>query len=291
MCTSCGTDHPIAESGITVSKTSNPANGTVVSAADTITYTLTAVVTDSALTDPLVLTDTLGAGLSFGAVTAAGAYSANVTGAPTLVFTLPAGTVPGSYAVSYTATVDNDATGTVGNVVVATGGTPPGGTPPVCTSCGTEHPLTPVELGIVKTGPAIATVGQQVVFTINVTNTGSTIANDVTVTDPIPAGLTFVSNAGDCTSAFPCSLGTMTAGETRTITVTLMIPVSYSGPEEIINIATVSSSSTSDSHSSTATVPMRRPPPTLIPASSPWALLLMAMALGMLAWHQRGRMY
>ena len=32
------------------------------------------------------------------------------------------------------------------------------------------------------------------------------------------SGMTFVSNSGDCTSAFPCNLGDLASGETRTIT-------------------------------------------------------------------------
>ena len=47
----------------------------------------------------------------------------------------------------------------------------------------------------------------------------------VTLADPTPAGLTFVSNAGNCTTAFPCDLGTVPSGATRTITATFAIPV------------------------------------------------------------------
>ena len=98
---------------INVSKSSNPATGTTVTAGQTITYTLTATVGQAALTSNLVLTDTLSAGQTFGTVTNAGAYTANTAGAPTLMFTLPSGTVPGIYAVSYTVTVDAGATGSV----------------------------------------------------------------------------------------------------------------------------------------------------------------------------------
>ena len=38
---------------------------------------------------------------------------------------------------------------------------------------------------------------------------GPSDAASVSVADPTPTGLTFVSNAGDCTTAFPCSLGTI----------------------------------------------------------------------------------
>ncbi|NKI33581.1 hypothetical protein HFP89_00190, partial [Wenzhouxiangella sp. XN79A] len=74
---------------------------------------------------PLVLTDTLGAGLTFGAVAAnPGGFTPDTAGNP-LTFTLPSGTVPGTYLVTYTAVVDADATGSVGNSVVPTGGGDP----------------------------------------------------------------------------------------------------------------------------------------------------------------------
>ncbi|MFA5712491.1 MAG: hypothetical protein WDA30_28355, partial [Mycolicibacterium sp.] len=102
---------PVVQPGVGVVKSSDPASGTEVLAGQTITYTLTATVSDVRLTDPLVLTDTLSGDQTFGSVTNAGSYTADTSAAPTLVFTLPAGTAPGTYAVSYTATVDSDASG------------------------------------------------------------------------------------------------------------------------------------------------------------------------------------
>ena len=43
---------------------------------------------------------------------------------------------------------------------------------------------------------------------------------NVLLNDSTPQGLTFVSNAGDCTSLFPCSFGTLASGATRTVTAT-----------------------------------------------------------------------
>ena len=102
--------------------------------------------------------------------------------------------------------------------------------------------LTPsADLQITKAGPATAVAGTNVVYTITVTNAGPSDATGVTLTDPTPPGLTFVSNAGDCTTAFPCNLGTVPAGATRTITATFAIPSGYTTPNPIVNTATVSS--------------------------------------------------
>ncbi|MFL6588089.1 MAG: Ig-like domain-containing protein [Luteimonas sp.] len=139
VCTSCSTSHPLAASSVTIVKTADPASGTTVAAGTTLTYTLSATVADAATTEVVTLTDTLGAGLSFGAVTSPGILTC--TGS--LSCTLPSGTVPGTYTVSYTATVDADAVGTLRNAVVAS--VPPGGTQPtpVCTTCTTEHNVLP----------------------------------------------------------------------------------------------------------------------------------------------------
>src|SRR5262249_56236484 len=56
-----------------------------------------------------------------------------------------------------------------------------------------------------------------------------------------PTGLTFISNTGDCTTPFPCNLGTVAAGTTRTITATYLVPPSYTTPDPIVNQVTVSS--------------------------------------------------
>ena len=103
-------------------------------------------------------------------------------------------------------------------------------------------PLTPsADLQITKEGPANAVAGTNIVYTITVTNAGPSDATGVTLTDPTPPGLTFVSNAGDCTTAFPCNLGTLPPAATRTITATFAVPSGYTTPNPIVNTATVSS--------------------------------------------------
>ena len=102
--------------------------------------------------------------------------------------------------------------------------------------------LTPsATLQIAKDGPANAVAGTNVVYSITVTNAGPSDATGVTLADPTPPGLTFVSNAGDCTIAFPCDLGTLPPAATRTITATFAVPSGYTTPNPIVNTATVSS--------------------------------------------------
>ena len=114
------------------------------------------------------------------------------------------------------------------------------------------------DLSIVKTGPASFSPGQPVIYTITVTNNGPLTASNIFVTDNTPPGLTFGSNSGACTTGFPCSLGSLTSGQSATITTTFNVPAGYSSAT-ISNTASVSSS-TNDSNtannSSTATTPI-----------------------------------
>src|SRR5690606_15226908 len=119
---------------VTVEKTSSPAPSQLVTVGQTLTYTLTTTVAGGPTSDVLTLTDTLSAGLAFGEVTDPGDFSCS--GA--LQCTLPAGTAPGTYALTYTAVVANGATGTVSNAV-----TPTGGDDPACGTCITQHPVQP----------------------------------------------------------------------------------------------------------------------------------------------------
>src|SRR5690606_26066936 len=77
---------PVAPA-ITYSKSTNATNASV---GDVISYTLTARVLHSPTNEILTLTDTLGTGLDFTAVTSAGTFTCNA--ANPLVCTLPAGT-------------------------------------------------------------------------------------------------------------------------------------------------------------------------------------------------------
>lgn len=113
------------------------------------------------------------------------------------------------------------------------------------------------DVAIAKTGPASFTADSNVIYTIDVTNNGPLVANNVFVDDPTPAGLTFVSNSGACSGPFPCGLGALAVGQTVTITATFHVPSNYVGTS-IVNTASVSSSTidvSSANNSSTATTP------------------------------------
>jgi len=102
------------------------------------------------------------------------------------------------------------------------------------------------DVAVTKSGPSVVDAGSTVEFTVTVDNLGADTAPGVQVDDPTPSGLTFVSNAGDCTTAFPCDLGDLAGGETRTITATYEVPLDYDDSVDITNVATVTSTGSDD---------------------------------------------
>src|SRR5690606_23588750 len=193
----CSTDHPVDKPVVTLSKSANPADGTAVKAGETLTFTVEVEVINSALLSDVVVTDSLGSGLTFGEVTEQGGFG--VSGNE---FTLPAGTVPGTYTIEYTATVNADAaTGTVTNSVNAVGGGDPtdpnGPTVDSCAAgnCSTDHPVDKPVVTLSKSAnPADGTAvkaGETLTFTVEVEVINSALLSDVVVTDSLGSGLTF----------------------------------------------------------------------------------------------------
>ncbi len=143
-------------------------------------------------------------------------------------------TVTGLIAANATGLLVNTVT-----VTVPTGALDPDPANNSATSTATLTPFADVH--ITKEGPLTAVAGTNLVYTITVTNAGPSDATSVTVADPTPPGLTFVANAEDCTTAFPCNLGTLPRAATRTIMATFAVPSGYTTPNPIANTATVSS--------------------------------------------------
>lgn len=86
-------------------------------------------------------------------------------------------------------------------------------------------PPASADLSVAMTAsPANAVAGQNLTFTITVSNAGPDGATGVVLTDALPANLPFVSSSaaqGSCggTSTVTCTLGTLAAGASSTVTV------------------------------------------------------------------------
>jgi uncharacterized repeat protein (TIGR01451 family) len=101
-------------------------------------------------------------------------------------------------------------------------------------------PAPKVDIQITKSAaPNPVTVGKQVTWSMVVTNNGPSNATGVTVADPVPAGMTFVSvtsSQGTCTGGalVSCQLGNLNVGSS--VTITLVTTASTTGT--ITNTAT-----------------------------------------------------
>lgn len=96
------------------------------------------------------------------------------------------------------------------------------------------------DVSVTKSGPATSSNGGIVTYLITVKNNGPATATNVILSDPTPAGLKFASNSGDCTTAFPCTFASLTAGQSVVVTARFTVTAT-SGT--ITNTASVTSTS------------------------------------------------
>ncbi|HEX7833738.1 MAG TPA: IPTL-CTERM sorting domain-containing protein, partial [Thermoanaerobaculia bacterium] len=138
------------------------------------------------------------------------------------------------------------------------------------------------DLSITKTAsdPTPQT-GDQITYTIVVTNNGPDTATAVTVTDDLPDGMDVVSansTIGSCTTADPvvCTVGTLNNGQSATITLTVLLT---GAPGQYVNTAVADSAETDPSGAAgPSTIIVAPANINGIPTLSEWALIgLMTM--------------
>src|SRR5262249_4380080 len=108
--------------------------------------------------------------------------------------------------------------------------------------------------------PNPVTVGNNLTFTITITNAGPSPATNATLTDTLPAGATLVSataSQGTCSGSGPvtCSLGTVTAGSS--VTVALLVIPTQAGTASLtatVTAAEVDANATNNAVTVAATV-------------------------------------
>jgi uncharacterized repeat protein (TIGR01451 family) len=109
----------------------------------------------------------------------------------------------------------------------------------------------PADVSVTKTGPASALAGTSFSYSLTVTNTSATNdAGNVTLSDPLPTGTTFVSQAQTAGPAFSLSnagnnitdtIADLSAGATATFTVTVAVPGTDAAGTVLTNTAAVAS--------------------------------------------------
>lgn len=148
------------------------------------------------------------------------------------------GTITVNVTASSTTSVQNCATISTSSALDSAGNN---------TSCSTPTIQTP-NVTIAKTAPGTATVGGSLSYGLTVQNTGTAAADSVSVSDTLPAGLSYVSAvpapSGITGNTLTWNLGAIAASGSRGITVNTS--ASTSAPATVQNCATVSTSSQGD---------------------------------------------
>lgn len=252
---SCTTDHPVP--GWSLLKSSDPVSGSTVQPGQTITYTLTAKNdSDAPVGSPMLVQadDDLSAVLNHASLVQPLDPSLTRQG-DHLVWAIGGLAAGQTKTVSYAVKVDPAAAGVVLHNVVTT---PPGGNcipqgypnpstqlPP---ECQTHHTVPSVDLAIVKThttptggegGPVDSGEHETIGYKLVVTNNGQDAATGVSVSDPLPAGVSYVSGSLVAPVGWTASVsgtiltltytGTFAVGASATLTFTADVGV-LSGP-------------------------------------------------------------
>ncbi len=208
-----------------------------------LVYTVTVTNNGPSSASSVSVVDTLPGSVTFVSATSSQGSCSPSSGTVTCTI----GTMANAAVVTITITVTPTATGTISNsasVSSTTNDPVPGNNTagPVNTMVNGS-----ADLSITKTdSPDPVLVGQNLTYTITVTNNGPTSAAAVTVTDTLPGGVTFVSatpSQGTCsgTSTVTCNLGSLAFPGSATVTI--VVTPTTAGP--LSNTASVASS-TSD---------------------------------------------
>lgn len=268
-----------------------------------------------ATTNPTTLVDTLPAGLTLTAATAAEGFSCTPSGAlplvgdgatTTLSCTSTAGVAAGATGVAVaTLTVTKTSTADVVNTVRVTQGDPACTAQAPADGCSASTTVTDGSaplLTVTKTNNAsTVTAGDTVTYVVTIANTGSAPATGVSWTDTPNANLELSAIAagsatgegsavGSCTAS-GCSGATVAVGGSVSYTVTAT--VTGQAGAQAVNTATATSDAPKCpqggcSATSSDTDPIEAAPaPTPIPTLSQWGLPLLSLLLAGLALRRR----
>ncbi|MCW2598924.1 MAG: hypothetical protein JWM02_753 [Frankiales bacterium] len=246
-----GADLNIPKSDLSIVKTASP-NPVLVG--QVLTYTLTVLNSGPSNATGLTVSDPLPANVSFVSVTPSPACG---QAGGTVTCSLGALASGASTTITVKVVPNAAAAGTITNTATVKGNqfdnNPSNNSSSVTT---TVQPSANLALTKVAS-PDPVTVGQPLTYTLKVTDNGPSTATGVTVTDTLPASVSFVSaspSQGTCGQAggtVTCSIGTLANGASATITIT----VTPNTPGTVTNTATAKANETDTAQAdNTATV-------------------------------------
>jgi uncharacterized repeat protein (TIGR01451 family) len=204
------------------------------------TVTVSNIGLNAASSGLVTVSDTLPAGLTPTASSGSGWSCSIASQTVTCTRLDPLGAVSSYPVISITVSVGQSAAATLVNTVTVSGGGELNITND--TASDTVSIVSSSDMAITKTAsPNPIKQGNTLTYTLNVTNNGPSDANNVTVTDTLPATVSYISatpTQGTCSQAagkVTCLLGTMNSGTSTTIT----IQVTAVTPSSAVNNASV----------------------------------------------------
>jgi len=231
--------HSAPGADLSIIKSDNP---DPVIAGNNLTYTVTVSNAGPLSATDVVVTDTLPAGVSF-VSTSGCAEDAN--GVPTCSL----GTIASGANAQYTVivTVDPATSGSITNDVSVTSAV----TDPDPDNNSTSQSTTvtqEADLSVSKSGsPDPVVAGNNLTYTVTVSNAGPSDAANVVATDTLPAGTTLVSTTGcaeDPNGVATCSLGTIAAGGNAQYTIIVAVDSAVADGANLSNTVSVASDTT-----------------------------------------------
>jgi uncharacterized repeat protein (TIGR01451 family) len=282
----------IADLGITKTTTSDGA-----AAGASVAYTITLTNNGPDAAANVVVTDALLPELLFQSINVPAGFSCTTPAVGTNgTITCTAASMASGTTVVFTLVVQltSNAVGPINNTVSATSDTEDDNSG---NDSGSAAPVTvgsnsTADLSITKTTTATqAPNGSTITYTITVTNNGPDAANNVVVSDNLPSGLQFVSatpSQGSCsgTDPFTCTLGTLNNGASATISLQALVTATSGTVSNTATVTTDTDDGTPGNNSgSSPAIPVTpgAAQGAAIPTMSEWALLALAMMLGLVA--------
>ncbi|HEY4640229.1 MAG TPA: hypothetical protein VII75_02710 [Thermoanaerobaculia bacterium] len=265
---------------VAVTKSGSPAT---VAAGSNITWTITVTNNGPGDATNVTMNDALPPNTTFVSLTQNTGPSFNCSGTTTVTCTIATLTNGASATFTLVAqTAQAAPPGTLSNTATVSSTSPLDPTPANNTST-SNTTVALVDLTLTKTisnGPYVA--GTPVTFTLTVTNNGTVAANNVVVTDVLPAGM-FASSTtppGACTgtTTVTCTAATLAAGASTAFTITATLPATQGNYSNTAMVTSANGDSAPANNTSTAQFAVV--PGNAIPTLDPTALLLFALLLG-----------
>lgn len=226
------------EADLSMTKSAEPDPATP---GEEITWTLVVTNSGPSIANNVVVTDILPSGTTFASASTGCSHTAGTVTCSAVSI------LSGAQATfTITAALDSSLTGSVTNTASVDSDTPDPN--PDDNSATDETPLTPsADLSVLKESSADpVTAGEQMTYTIVVSNSGPSNAANIVVTDVLPAGLTVVAAdpSGDCSVAgqsVTCSASSLAVNADYVVTLVADLNEETAQGSTITNTASVSS--------------------------------------------------